>query len=74
MTAEQHDEALNKIVTVKRAVTIAALLFPDEVADGKDCRAEVGREGEPCRLCAERNENWEKRVAQVRESVKRGFA
>ncbi len=48
---------------------VAALLFPDEVADGGDCYAEIGREGEPCRVCAGRNEDWAARIEKVRAAL-----
>lgn len=47
---------------------LARLLFPDEYHEG-DCRAEVGREGQPCRLCAEANRQWAERVETVRHAV-----
>jgi hypothetical protein len=57
------------MVTQDRAITAARLLFPDEVADGSDCRAEIGREGEPCRSCAARNAAWVARVREVRAAL-----
>lgn len=52
-----------------RAEALARRLFPDDYHDGSDCRAEVGREGQPCRACAERAEAWQARLAQVRTSL-----
>lgn len=48
------------------ADAVARRLFPDEIAGGSDCRAEVGREGEPCNICASTNEQWARRVEEVR--------
>lgn len=48
------------------AERLARRLFPDDVADGKDCRAEVGREGAPCGACAAANSQWADRVQAVR--------
>lgn len=62
------------MVTQGRAVRVASALFPDEVADGSDCRAEVGREGEPCRACAARNAAWADRVREVRRAMLEAFA
>lgn len=49
--------------------SIARALFPDDYHDGTDCRAEVGREGEPCRHCAYQREEWLKRVASVKAAM-----
>lgn len=62
------------MVTQGRAAEVAYRLFPDEATDGSDCRAEIGREGEPCRACAARNENWAERVTQVRRAMLKAFA
>lgn len=62
------------MVTQDRAIITARALFPDEVADGSDCRAEVGREGEPCRSCAARNTAWIERVREVRAAMFCAFA
>lgn len=61
------------MITQQRAIAVAAKLFPDEVADGSDCRAEVDREGIPCRVCAERNKAWEDRVRQTRLAMLEAF-
>lgn len=53
-----------------RAEALAKRLFPEDYHDGSDCRAEVGREGQPCRICAERAEAWQARLAQVSASLK----
>jgi len=54
-------------------MTIAARLFPDDVADGSDCRAEIGRDGQPCRACAEKNRLWLRRIATTRIAMMRAF-
>ena len=64
---------IDKMVTEKRARAIARRLFPDDYADGSDCRNEYGRRGEPCRVCAERNAAWQDRIAQVRAAVMDAF-
>lgn len=48
---------------------IAVRLFPDDVADGSDCRREFGREGQPCMICADKNERWLGRKREVREAL-----
>jgi hypothetical protein len=40
----------------KVAAQLAVELFPNEVANGTDCKNEHGRIGMPCRVCAERND------------------
>lgn len=62
------------MVTQDRAIRVARALYPDEVADGSDCRAEIGREGEPCRACAARNAEWVARVREVRKAMMEAFA
>lgn len=62
------------LVTQTRAVEVAVRLFPDESTDGSDCRAEVGREGQPCRACESRNAQWAARVTQVRRAMLEAFA
>jgi len=52
-----------------RAEALARRLFPDDVADGTDCRAEIGREGQPCSACASRNAAWTDRVREVRAAL-----
>lgn len=61
------------MVTQLRAISVATALFPAEVADGSDCKAEDGREGEPCRICAGRNEVWTQRVREVRKAMMDAF-
>jgi|JI10StandDraft_1071094.scaffolds.fasta_scaffold199727_3 hypothetical protein len=48
---------------------IALALFPDDFHDGSDCRAEMNREGKPCRVCADNRERWLQRLATVRKAV-----
>lgn len=64
------DQQLDRMVTEQRAETVARALFPDDYHDGTDCRAEIGREGQPCSICAMQREAWLERVAKVREAVK----
>lgn len=61
------------IVTQGRAAKVAYRLFADEATDGSDCRQEIGRIGEPCRVCASRNEAWSERVRQVRLAMIEAF-
>lgn len=53
-----------------RVAALARRLFPDDYHDGSDCRAEVGREGQPCRVCAGRFADWQARVVEVGASLK----
>jgi hypothetical protein len=62
------------MVTQKRAIIVASALYADEVTDGTDCRAEIGREGEPCHACAYRNQQWQDRVRSVRAAMLKAFA
>ena len=64
------------MISQTRAVAVASDLFPDEIADGSDCRKEIGRVGEPCSVCAGRE--WWKlwtslRVRQVRAALMEAF-
>jgi hypothetical protein len=61
------------MITQERAAHVAAALFPECKSEGTDCHNERGREGEPCRLCAERNEGWSKRVRCVRRAMLDAF-
>ena len=54
---------------IDRAETIARALFPDDYHDGTDCRAEIGREGQPCNACASRRDAWASRVASVHAAI-----
>jgi hypothetical protein len=65
---------IEKMVTESRALHVARSLFPDDYSDGGDCRAEHGREGEPCRICAARNEAWQARVNEVRAAMIKAFS
>lgn len=62
------------MITQRRAIAVASDLFPSEVATGEDCQEELGREGDPCRICRDRNQQWTRRVAAVRRSMIRAFA
>jgi hypothetical protein len=61
------------IISQRRAIVATRLLFPSDIADGGDCRAEHGREGESCRVCAENNLRWTERVRQVRTAMMEAF-
>lgn len=49
---------------------IARMLFPSDYHDGVDCMKEDGREGEPCRICADARHEWIMRVRSVAEALK----
>jgi hypothetical protein len=68
-----HNVGLD-MITQGRAETAARRLFADEYSNGDDCRAEEGREGEPCRHCAKRWRNWCKRVTEVRAAMIEAFS
>lgn len=61
------------MITQDRAIAVATKLFPFDVADGSDCRAEHGRKGEPCNVCADRNKAWSERVREVRTAMMEAF-
>lgn len=62
------------MITDNQAAIAARELFPDDYADGTDCRAEIGKEGEPCSACAENNRRWNERVEQVRAAMIKAIA
>lgn len=64
---------VGRIVTRRRAMVVAARLFPNDIANGSDCRAEIGREGEPCRACNDRNRQWLRRIAATRIAMMESF-
>lgn len=64
---------MERMITRERAIVVASKLFADEVADGSDCRQEVGRVGLPCTACAQRNAQWNKRVDEVRAIMLEAF-
>ena len=47
------------------AERVTHALFPDDFHDGTDCRAEVARIGEPCRVCADNLDRWRNRIREV---------
>ena len=50
-------------MTNEYAERVAALLWPEKAfVIGMDCRAEIGREGEACRICAEADALWRVRI------------
>jgi hypothetical protein len=61
------------MITQDRAIAVASALYADEIADGTDCRAEIGRIGDACRHCAERNTAWIRRVREVRNAMVAAF-
>lgn len=56
-------------MTDEQIERIARRLFPDDIHDGHDCRAEIGRGGQPCRICANLAERWTARIESVRAAV-----
>lgn len=56
-------------ISEPQAQAIARRLFPDLFSDGSDCKAEIGREGLPCRACAEKNLTWLQCVADVKLAI-----
>ena len=63
------DTASPLTITRETAERIALRLFPDDFHDGHDCRGEYGREGQPCRICADNIERWRDRVTAVLDAV-----
>jgi hypothetical protein len=62
-------------MTKDYAERVAELLWPEKATVlGMDCRAEIGREGEPCRICADANAAWLVRVERVRDALERARA
>lgn len=59
---EDEYDALQAATKVER---VALSLFPDDYHDGHDCRSEVDRIGEPCRVCADKLEQWNSRIREV---------
>lgn len=57
------------MITRETAERIALRLFPDDFHDGHNCRGEYGREGQPCRICADNIERWRDRVTAVLDAV-----
>lgn len=64
---------LERMVTLARAETVTRALFPFDYYDGHDCRKEVGREGQPCRICAAQRRDWLDKVAEVRAAMMEAF-
>jgi hypothetical protein len=62
----------DKMITLTRVKLVATRLFPDDEHDG-DCKSEVGRIGEPCRVCAMRNLVWKGRLYSVRRAMFEAF-
>ena len=74
MTAERRRD-LERMVTKDRARQVAANLFPGDFVNDPtfNCHKEHGREGQLCRICEERNQQWKDRIAQVREAMVQAF-
>ncbi|MCO5072091.1 MAG: hypothetical protein M9944_12875 [Rhizobiaceae bacterium] len=60
---------MSDTVTDEDVEKVARALFPDDIADGSDCHDEWGREGQPCSVCAGKNEWWQSRLKTVREAL-----
>lgn len=72
---EKHEPwQVGIMISQNRAIAVTKELFPDDIRDGSDCRAEIDREGEPCRICAQKNEEWADRVRQVRLVMIKAFS
>lgn len=56
-------------LTQQQVIAIATRLFPDSVTDGSDCQAEIGREGQPCRACFEKNREWNDCLETVKAAI-----
>lgn len=67
-TITQNARALQAIPAVD-PTALAELISPDDFHNGIDCRAEVGREGEPCSICASRARNWKAQVQRVTDAI-----
>lgn len=50
-------------------VDIVASLFPDDVHNGSDCRNEIGREGQRCRICEEHYQRWINTQKRVQDAI-----
>ena len=61
------------MITETRATTVARQLFP-EASPVEDCKAEIGREGQPCRICAAHNAEWSAIVTRTREAMLKAFS
>ena len=57
----------------KIAVKVAKELFPQDFYNGVDCMKEPGREGQPCRICAEKHQNWNARIDQVQKAIEKAL-
>lgn len=64
---------IDKMITPGRVKAVALELFRDDFHEG-DCRNEYGREGQPCRVCAENNRRWQERLDQVRTAMVMAFS
>lgn len=48
----------------KKVEALTRRLFADDFHEG-DCRLEHGREGQPCRICEDKNKQWDDRLWEV---------
>lgn len=55
-------------ITHDEAERIARILFPGEASHG-DCRNEWGRAAQPCRICADKNAEWQAKIKLVCDAV-----
>jgi hypothetical protein len=62
----------DKMITPARVTHVARKLFGNEFHEG-DCKSEVGREGEPCSICAAQNATWKARLTAVRRAMFEAF-
>lgn len=60
------ETAFNALWAAAKAERVALALFPDDYHDGHDCRSEIDRVGESCRVCADNFATWRNRVESVR--------
>lgn len=62
----------DKMITADRVKLVTRRLFPEDEHDG-DCKSQVGREGEPCLVCAVQNGVWKGRLTSVRRAMFEAF-
>lgn len=69
------DAEKKAIALQELARRLAAKLWPEKARPypHENCRNEIGREGEPCRLCEGANSDWDKRVERVRLALAEVF-
>ena len=62
----------DKMITPQRVKHVARRLFASDEHEG-DCRNEIGREGQPCSICAAMNATWAKRLDATRRAMFEAF-